>query len=167
MKLDLNGYYSPKIDEYLKEADKKRISDEAIERYGSYYDLTIGNFSQCVDGDFSKVVGDKVGDITGTWLQVYWMRGFASFVKEYVDTLVKLSPKMDADEEQAASGLMETTLVESMLVFSRGYFGLHSFSETENKITLGEVLIAKKAVYNDVMFRKKLSKIQLAKVKKK
>lgn len=167
MKLDLSGLYAKRIDDYLKADAREQIKSAALERYGSYHELTIGRFSECLDGDFSRAVGEyHTGRIDGTWLQVYWMRGFIDFAKEYTETLKKLSPAMDADEERAASGLLDTTLIESILVFARNYFGMHSFSETENKITLGEILIAKKAVYNETTFRKKLANIQLAKAKK-
>ena len=55
---------------------------------------------------------------------------------------------------------------EAILVFVRDYFGLHSFKDAE-RITMGEILIAKRATYNREKFQRKLAKIQTAKLHKK
>lgn len=161
MKIDVNGTYVEELDNLLTEESKTSIRDLAIRTYGAFNDLTIGRWVECMHGDFSRVLGD----ITGSWLQIYWLRAFKEFCEEFPKTLERLSPKMDNDEQRACEGLMQSTLIESLLVFTRNYFGLHSFNEAQ-EITLGEVLIAKKASYNDAVFRKMLAKIQLEKTKR-
>lgn len=156
MKLDLNTEYLAEVDKYLSADDKNTIKDAVRRVFGGFESITIGQWANCIDGKFEAVIGE----IRGTWLQVYWLQGFKDFATSFPDMLKNLSPKMDADEEQAASGLLQTSLVESVLVFARSYFGLKSFREAED-ITLGEVLIAKKATYNETMYRKKLAKIQI------
>lgn len=162
MRIDLNTKYLANVDKYLSADDKDAIKN-AVERvFGGFESITIGQWADCMDGKFETVIGE----IRGTWLQVYWINGFIDFAKSFPETLQKLSPKMDADEERAAAHLLQSSLVESVLVFVRNYFELHSFREAET-ITLGEVLIAKKAAYNEIMYRKALAKIQINNAKNK
>lgn len=165
MKLKLNDVYSEHVDKYLSEKCKADITEAAKRVYGSFNGLSIGVWANCMSGNFERAIGGENGVIRGTWLQVYWIRAFADFAKSFPEKLANLSPKMDADEERAAENLLESTLVESVLVFARSYFGLRSFREAE-QITLGEVLIAKKAVYNETVFRKRLAHIQMANAKR-
>ena len=50
-------------------------------------------------------------------------------------------------------GTMPMTFSESLLIFAQNFFGLKSFKEAE-KITLGEIIIAKKADYNKSVFQR-------------
>ena len=162
MRIDINGTYLEEVDKYLKAEYKKAIAEVAEHTYGSFNGLTLGQWIDCSEGRFERVVGE----IRGTWLQVYWLRSFVEEAKRFPETLANLSPKMDADEQRAASNLLQTTLVESVMVFARSYFGLPSFKATEG-LTIGEVLIAKKAAYNESIFQRRYSKIQLEKAKRK
>lgn len=162
MRINVKSAYVADVDELLKDEARAAIEAEAIKEYGSFTALTLGKWIECTSGDYSCVLGD----IHGTFLQVYWLKLFERETKVFVEALTKLSPKMDASEQRAASGLLKTTLAESLLVFVRNYFGLPSFKAAED-ITLGEILIAKKASYNDTIFRKALSKIQTETAKKK
>lgn len=166
MKIKNSDIYDEAVDNYLTDECKKSIAEAAEREYGSFNGLTIGQWANCMSGNFACVIADEYERIRGTWLQAYWVRMFIDEQKGFVERLANLSPKMDADEERAAADLLDSTIVESVLVFARSYFGLHSFKEAE-QITLGEVLIAKKAVYNETVFRRRLTKIQMENAKRK
>ena len=70
------------------------------------------------------------------------------------------------EEKRAENGLLKTDWAESMLVFLQNFFGLRSFREAEN-ITVGEILIAKRARFNEDMYRRNLARIQTQKITKK
>jgi hypothetical protein len=70
------------------------------------------------------------------------------------------------DEKKAAKGLLQTDWAENMLVFLQDFFGLRSFKEAE-KITVGEILIAKRARFNEDTYRRNLARIQTQKITKK
>jgi len=140
--------------------DLKRFSEEA---YTSMYDLTFATFHACANGDFSDVLGDITDP---TVLQVSWCKRFADFVKEFADALQKMQLPQTADEKRAAKGLLKTDWAESMLVFLQDFFGLRSFKEAE-KITIGEILIAKRARFNEETYRRNLARIQTQKITKK
>ena len=53
-----------------------------------------------------------------------------------------------------------------MIVFLQDFFGLRSFKEAE-KITVGEILIAKRARFNEETYRRNLARIQTQKIMKK
>lgn len=164
MKINLYDGFSEVVWQNLKEDSKDALKTAAMSLYGDYEGVTIGSIAEISEtGDLSSVFGSH---FRNTWGQVVWMLGLKDFVQGLPDTLLALSPKMDADEQRACDGLLESTLGESLLVFARSYFGLHSFGEAE-RITIGDVLIAKKAVYNDTTFQKRLSKIRLDNAKRK
>lgn len=155
MKIDYSRPYVKELDELLTDASKSMIRDIALRSYGHFTDLTVGQWMQCSQGDYTCIFGE----LSGSWLQVYWLRYFVDEAKRFPETLENLSPKMDANEQRACEVLMQSTLVESLLVFARNYFQLPSFRAVE-QLTIGEILIAKKASYNEIMYNKRVSKIR-------
>ena len=148
-------YFTPQSVEELKRA--------AEDTYTSMYDLTFAEFHACANGDFSDVLGDMTDP---TVLQVYWCKRFADFVKDFADALQKMQIQQTPDEKRAAKGLLKTDWAESMIVFLQDFFGLRSFKEAE-KITIGELLIAKRARFNEETYRRNLARIQTQKITKK
>lgn len=133
----------------LSADSKKRLQVQACKMYGEYMALRIGDFIACTRGDFSHI--DCTDDERLTAGQYVWLIGFSEFCEDFLRKLKNLTPPMSETERQASAKCLKTTLAESMLVESRRYFGLHSFSDAEN-ITLGEYLIARKDTYNGKVF---------------
>lgn len=150
----IEKYFRPKMaDDIMRAAEGK---------FGSMYDLEFATFWACAGGDFSHL-----GDMKNpTVLQVYWCKRFADFVKTFADMLQKMQLPQTADESKAGQGLLQVTWGEGILVFLQQWFGLKSYKEAE-KITMGELLIAKRAQYNQDLFRRRLAQVQTAKFKKK
>lgn len=150
------------VEKYLTDdavADLKRAAER---KYGSMYDLPFGTFYNCAQSDFSHL-----GDLTKpTVLQMYWCKRFADFANELANTLQAVTLKPNADEQRAAQGLLKTDWGENMLVFLQQWFGCKSYKEAE-KITIGELIIAKRAQYNQDKYRRQLAKIQTDKYKRK
>lgn len=141
-------------------ADALKRAAESV--YGEMYDLTFERFYNCTQGDFSHL-----GDISDpTALQVYWAKRFSDFATEFAGTLKHLTIEQTGDEKQAAQGLLRVDWSEGLLVFIQQYFGLKSFREAE-QITIGEILIAKRAQYNQDKYRRSLAAIQMSKLKQK
>lgn len=140
----------------------KALQDAAEQQFGSMYDLTFAEFYALANGDFSRL-----GDMSNpTVLQVYWTKRFAAFVDEFANTMKKLQIKPTADEEQAGAALLPVSWAEGLLVFLQKYFGLQSYKQAE-QITLGELLIAKRAQYNEDLFKRRLQSLQLKRMQKK
>ena len=135
------------------------IKEQAERMYGGMYDLTFEIFWACSNGDFS-ILGD-VSD--PTVFQVYWLKQFEQFAKDFAEALKKYTLKPTSDEEMASANLIRTTWGENILVFLQQYFGLKSFKEAE-KITTGEILIAKRSKYNCDKFQREMAKIQMQKL---
>ena len=148
-------YFTPQSVEDLKRA--------AENTYTSMYDLTFAGFHACANGDFSGVLGDMTDP---TVLQVYWCKRFADFVKTFADMMQKMQLPQTPEEKRAENGLLQTDWAESVLVFLKDYFGLRSFREAE-AITVGEILIAKRARFNEDTYRRNLARIQTQKITKK
>lgn len=148
------------VEKYLSEKQVARLKQAAEQVYGAMYDLKFGTFWACAGGDFSHL-----GDMTKpTVLQVYWCKRFADFIDEFTKALKTYVVPMTPEEQRASEGLPQITWGESMLVFLQRYFHLHSFREAED-ITTGELLIAKRAQYNEELFRRRLNKIQTQQLK--
>lgn len=149
------------VEKYIQTDAIKEIKTAAERALGGMYDLTFATFCDCLSGDFSHL-----GNMDDpTVLQVYWCKRFEEFATEFSEALKKLAIPQTADERQASEGLLQVTFAEATLCFLHQWFGLHSYREAE-QITLGEILIAKRAAYNDALYRRKLANIQLKKVKK-
>ena len=140
----------------------KALQDAAERQFGAMYDLTFAEFHALANGDFSRL-----GDMSNpTVLQVYWAKRFSEFVDEFAKTLKKLQVKQTTDEEQAGADLLPVSWAEGLLVFLQKYFGLQSYKQAE-QITLGELLIAKRAQYNEDLFKRRLQALQLKRMQKK
>lgn len=164
MRIDKNTKYREfePIEKYVPNSQKKEITNAAESVYGCMYDLEFGEFWNVVNGDLSRL-----GSLEDpTVFQVYWLKRFEDFTKEFAETLNKLSVKQTTDEKRAAEGCLKVSWGESILVFLQKFFGLKSFKEAE-KITLGELLIAKRSQYNDDLFARRMSQIQMQKINRK
>lgn len=164
MRIDKNTKYREfePVEKYVPDSQKKAITNAAESVYGCMYDLEFGEFWNFANGDFSRL-----GNLEDpTVFQVYWLNRFDEFTKEFAETLNKLSVKQTTEEKRAAEGCLKISWGESVLVFLQKFFGLKSFKEAE-KITLGELLIAKRAQYNDDLFARRISQIQMQKLNRK
>lgn len=164
MRIDKNTKYREfePIEKYVPDSQKKAITNASESVYGCMYDLEFGEFWNVANGDFSRL-----GNLEDqTVFQVYWLKRFDEFTKEFAETLNKLSVKQTTDEKRAAKGCLKVSWEESILVFLQKFFSLKSFKEAE-KITLGELLIAKRAQYNDDLFARRISQIQMQKINRK
>lgn len=150
------------VEKYFRENMESEIMRAAEGKFGGMYDLEFATFWACAGGDFSNL-----GDMRNpTVLQVYWVKRFNKFVEEITQALKGLTLNPTADESKAGQGLLQVTWGESILIFLQQFFGLKSYKEAE-KITIGELLIAKRAQYNKDLFQRKLANIQLDKLRKK
>lgn len=150
------------IEKYFADSMNDKIMRAAEGKFGCMYDLEFATFWACAGGDFSNL-----GDMRNpTVLQVYWVKRFNNFVEEFTQALKVLTLSPTADESRAGQGLLKVTWGEGILVFLQQWFGLKSYKEAE-KITIGELLIAKRAQYNQDLFRRSLAQIQNAKFNKK
>lgn len=150
------------LEKYFRAEMVKDLERCAEAKYGAMYDLEFATFWACAGGDFSHL-----GDMRNpTVLQVYWVKRFNKFFEEITQALKSLTLNPTADESKAGQGLLRVTWGECILVFLQQWFGLKSYKEAE-KITMGELLIAKRAKYNQDLFRRHLTNIQTAKLKRK
>ena len=130
---------------------------------GNMYDLSFATFWACQNGDFSHLNMDVSNP---TALQVYWIKRFGEFAVDFAKQLQAYTLQPTADEQAANNGLLRVDFAEAMLVFLQSWFGLKSYKEAE-KITLGELLIAKRAQYNRDKFQRNFAAIQRKKIKTK
>lgn len=152
-----------RVEKYLTDKAAGELYKAAEAKFCNMYDLTFAQFHTCANGDFTEIVGDLTDP---TVSQVYWCKRFGDFVKEFAETLNNITLKQTPDEKRACAGLLKTDWAEGLLVFIRDYFNLQSFKAAE-QITLGEILIAKRARYNDDLFRRNLARIQTQKIQAK
>lgn len=141
---------------YLSDESIKELKQAAWHTYGDAYGLAFVDFLRVCEGDFSPVWGKRPAN---TVLQVYWAKRFADFQQEFKQALENTEVKPTIEQKRAAEGLPQQTFAESMLVFGRAYFGLHSFHDAE-RLTLGDLIIARKDAYATAMYRRKEAAIE-------
>ena len=139
---------------FIDNADE--IKAAALKVYGDYSELTISEFIELSE------LRMEYEDIT--LYRYYWLLGFKDFVDSFLKAVDNMTVPQSVDERNAAAKCLPVTLAESMLIFTREYFGLHSF-EDAGKITLGEYLMARKDAYNTQVFQRSYDNIIMKKSK--
>ena len=138
-------------EEFIDEDTVKSIIEASKEVYGDYYDLTIENLIDYTREDTDAY--DELMDPKITVFRVYWYKGLAEFLKTYLNLLKNFVVKESPEESMASKACYPVEFGESLLIFSREYFQLHSFKEAAN-INLADLLIAKKDAYNKSAFER-------------
>lgn len=146
---------------YLTDEGRKQLVEAAKKQFGEYTDLTIEKFNELTQLTTETVMRDY-----STVFGVYWLKGFKDFIEDFTKTIQNFSLKPNAMEASAASVCYPTSMIEAMLTFSRSYFNLPSFAEAA-KTTLGDYLIARKDDYNGKAFERRMSELQMQKIKNK
>lgn len=139
------------VERYFTLRDKETLSEASQLRYKRYYDLTIEEFFEVLDKNYRILELTDESEIT--LYQWVWLNGFAQFVDELTKTLKRLEVAPTAKELQYMRGTLPMSFSESLVVFAQSFFGLKSYKEAE-QITIGDIVIAKKADYNKSIFQR-------------
>lgn len=145
---------------FIDQETKESIIKASQNKYGDYYDLEIGDFLDFIDPNTERYKVLDNPDISV--FQVYWFIGFREFIDSFMKLIKNFTIKETPEELAASKNCYPTEFAESMLIFSRSYFGLHSFKEATH-ITLGDFILAKKDAYNSAVFQKTYSNIIMKK----
>lgn len=147
---------------YIGADDVCRLKELAQENYGKYMTLTIAEFFGLTGGNY-----ELLGDIQDpSVLQVYWLRGFADFVKDFTNTCTRLTIPQTPEEEQAESGCVKLQPQEAVLLFLQDFYGLHYMREAE-QMTIFDYILARKGAYNRRLTQRNWENIQRQKLKAK
>ena len=147
------------FEEVITQASIQDIKGAAERKFKNCYELTIDEFFGVCGGDYSLL-----GDLTEpTVLQVYWLKRFADFGDELAKACERLKIEPTPEQAQANNGCVPMTAQESMLCFTREYFGLPSFYAAGER-TMGEYLTARKDKYNEARQRRNFEEIQKRKL---
>lgn len=151
---------------YFEQSAILELKKAAEAKYGRTWGLTIGDFFSCTEGDWSCVGIDLAHLEELTALQYYWMEAFRDMAESLSKTLEALSVAPAPEAREASKMCRPMNLRDSVLVFCREYFGLHSFSAVYD-LTIDDLLLAKKDNYNKAIFEKTMAEIQKRKSKSK
>lgn len=162
MDIDLRKPYE-KYAEYLQllTAKSREELSDAAEKVRPMWDLKIGEFFRLCDGDFAFMM-DKKNPLL--W-QVLWAERFPQFVEEFANVVARLTLEPTPEQKAAAADCLPMEWQEGILIFSRSYFGLHSFAAVE-ELTIGDYILAKKHDYNTALAERNMHKQQMQKIKK-
>lgn len=136
----------------------RAAAPEAVLGAGGFYSLTIAQWNRLTTHKDLSVISDKMLDpLKCNVFEYYTLEELPKFIDKYIKQLERFTLKPDAAEEAAQQVCFKVSPTEGLLLFAREYFGLHSFADAE-KVTLGELLLAKKDTYNKQAFQKAYSK---------
>lgn len=151
---------------YFDQSSIESLKSAAERKYGTPWALTLGQFFQVADGDYSLVGIDFTQPNKITALQYYWMESFKDMSMKLKKAVDSLSVEPTPDAKAASVGCRKMTFQESVKVFCREYFGLHSFRAVDD-LTLDDFLLARKDSYNKSIFEKGMADIHNRKGNKK
>ena len=129
-----------------------------------FWQLTIGDFSEMLKNGVPTSLIKRIEKRGATVFEVVQiLNACEKFLIEFSEVMQQFEIQPTPDEKQAASFCPEFTPTESLLIFTRKYFGtVRGFGEAE-EITLYEYYIAKKDSFSDAIYQRQLSKIQMRK----
>lgn len=164
MEIDITKKYDKYIDilPFVTDEDRKLLVEISANSIQPVYEMELGTFFACCNGDFTRVIKDINNPSTA---EVLWCEHFAEFLKTFSSIITKLTIPQTSDQKRASESCLPIEWQEGMLVFVRRYFGLKSFGEAE-KVILADYILAKKDDYNETMFNRALHRIQTSKLKK-
>ena len=130
----------------ISDDDKKRIRDAAVrDKFGEagFYAMSIGDFTTVIGGDVRPLLqsgGRTVYDNER-------LEAFREWVDTFADTLKRLTLAPTAESIRLNAGTIPSTFVESVYLFCRSYFGLHSFEDCDT-LKVSEFVLAKQDDFN-------------------
>lgn len=154
------------IEDVLTDESQKALQEAVDKAFVSYYDLTIKNLFECLRGDFSVigVIKGREADITA--LQGVWMRGFTKWCDKFIKLIETYTPPATMEAKKAQEFCVKQKFEESVLVFMREYFALHSFSAVYD-LQVSDYILAKRDSYNKAVFEQAFARITAQKFKSK
>lgn len=128
-------------DEQMDELRQAAVRDKFGD--AGFYAMSVGDFTSVLSGDVRPLMqsgGRTVFDACR-------VEAFRLFVDELAATLKRLTVPPTAESMKLNAGTMPSEFTESVYLFCRSYFNLHSF-EAADKLRLSEFVLAKKDDYN-------------------
>lgn len=153
MRVDARTRYEGKfqwLEPSLADGERGRLSDAAARSLfgeGGYWSMTVAEFFKVLNGDASVLIRDGGKSV----FDVYALKGFDQFVKDFTDAMARLTPARTSQEAMAAASCVKMTFEQSLYVFARAYFGLPSFGMVDD-LPLADILLAKTDAYNKAVF---------------
>lgn len=162
MRIDSNTLWEEIKDTYdfWSEESKEKVIAECCKMHGveDFYLLTISQLVQITNGNVSFLMIED----NGTAYEYIFVLELKNFVENYINILTSYQLPQSQDEKNSSKKCVELSFCESLLIFVKNYFNLHSFEQAE-QIRLCDLLIAKKDAYNTAVFEKEMIKIQTRK----
>lgn len=167
MEIHLNDILTPDMERLLDAITDKsaeELASNATELYGRYEDMSLLDFLACTEGDYSCIGVDVKKDTSISIGKAVWLKGFAKFCEDFANICNRLVVPESPDSKQAHKGEVKMTMREGVLIFTRSYFGFHSFEEAARTISVAEYIVARKDTYNSGMYQKNRAEIDKRKM---
>lgn len=130
----------------IAEADEKLSDAGSVKE--DFYGLTVGDIIGAIEGRIpAKLMreGVTVGEVCSLrqWLK--------EKLAELAVTLEATVPPDTPEQRRAASGLLDYSFEEAVLLTCQEFYGLHSLEDAQ-RLTMYEYLISRKKIYNERKF---------------
>lgn len=158
MKINKDTKYSELrfVEPYLEEDETLRIEDAAVQtRFGKdgFYAMTLGDFFAIMGGD-TETLTKGMGD--DTVFAVYLGRAFDAFVDFFIERLKSLTLPPTPESMRTSQGCLDVGFDESVYVFCREYFNLHTFADVE-ALKVADYIMARKDAYNRAVVERNMA----------
>lgn len=142
---------------FIKDGDRERIKDAAVTDLfgdGGFLNMRIGDLTTVIAGDPRPLYQSGGRTVFDVWR----VDAFSDFIDRLVKTLQGYVLPPTAESARIAAGIIPSTFVESVYLFTRKYFGLQSF-EAADRIKVSEFLLARRDDYNDKLADRNMSNL--------
>lgn len=141
----------------ITDDNRERIKDAAVTDMfgdGGFLNMRIGDLTTVIAGDPRPLYqsgGRTVYDARR-------VEAFSDFIDRLIKTLQGYVLPPTGDSAKLSAGLIPSTFVESVYLFTRRYFGLPSFEDAD-RIRVSEFLLARRDDYNDKLEDRNMSNL--------
>lgn len=156
MKLDRSTLYIDFIpfENCLTDESEKELSKAVFSVFPPYLSLSIHELFQCLRGDFSIIKYDESKEITA--FQAFWIKHFQTWLEDFVAMIERYNIPPTGAQKRASEKCLKQKFEESVLIFCREYFGLHSFKAVYD-LPITDYILAKRDSYNKAVYERALA----------
>lgn len=156
MKIDKNTRYAdfalfePLMAEGMGEALERAAVEEKFGKDGLVA-MTLGDMFSVLAGDPKPLTGDDPESV----FAVYRVKAFQRFMGDgkdngFISQLKRLTLPATPESIRVSQGCLDYAFDESVYVFCRSYFNLHTFADVDN-LKVADLILAKRDAYNQAI----------------
>lgn len=173
MLIDLRDISWAELSAHLNDGTVRGVDAAAYEKVTAdtsfpFWEMTVGELIQVTKEVTPKRLGEWMSEELAAYDYIARRKGWQEWLNLFGDVMQRVGgiTPPTAVEQYVRKSLPESTAEESMLTFTRRYFGLESFERAE-AVTLGDYYLARKDDFINRLAERKASEWQEKQMRRK